>query len=240
LFTIRNFIFYVLITNNRQKQWFCHPQMADFKAWSHGVRRGNCPTQKANPRSFVSDGASSQYKNCKNFLNLCYHNEDFGIKAEWHFFATGGPVKCLVARASLQAITVNHVLCAKELFLWAKANISGIEMLFVSADEIERCGMVLKPCLDNTKTIPGTRSHHSFVPVSSNVLQMRRISAHQEGTSVKVACPTQTQQPFSFTPDQYVAAVYDRVWYLGSVVDVSHENEDVLMNFIMPLWARFM
>ena len=37
---------------------------------------------------YFSDGAASQYKNCKNFLNLCYHEEDFGVKAEWHFFAT--------------------------------------------------------------------------------------------------------------------------------------------------------
>ncbi len=82
----------------------------------------------------------------------------------------GGTVKRLVARASLQAITVNHIICAKELFLWAKAKISGIEMLFVSADEIEKCDMVLKPRLNAAKTIAGTSSHHSFVPVSSNVL----------------------------------------------------------------------
>jgi hypothetical protein len=30
---------------------------------------------------YLSDGASSQYKNCKNFLNLCYH-EDFHVAAE--------------------------------------------------------------------------------------------------------------------------------------------------------------
>ena len=38
---------------------------------------------------YFSDGASSQYKNCKNFANLCHHASDFnGILAEWHFFAT--------------------------------------------------------------------------------------------------------------------------------------------------------
>ena len=28
--------------SNRQKQRFCHPKMADLKAWSHGVRKANC------------------------------------------------------------------------------------------------------------------------------------------------------------------------------------------------------
>ena len=34
---------------------------------------------------YFSDGAASQYKNYKNFANLCHHEEDFGLKAEWHF-----------------------------------------------------------------------------------------------------------------------------------------------------------
>jgi len=61
---------------------------------------------------YFSDEAASQYKNCKNFLNLCHHKVDFGVDAEWHFFATshgkgpcdglGGTVKRLAARASLQ------------------------------------------------------------------------------------------------------------------------------------------
>ncbi len=37
---------------------------------------------------YFSDGAASQYKNRKNFSNLCQHDEDFGVAAEWHFFGT--------------------------------------------------------------------------------------------------------------------------------------------------------
>ena len=37
---------------------------------------------------YFSDGSAGQYKNLKNFLNLCLHDEDFDIPAEWHFFAT--------------------------------------------------------------------------------------------------------------------------------------------------------
>ena len=34
---------------------------------------------------YFSDGAASQYKNRTNFINLCNHEVDFGIQAEWHF-----------------------------------------------------------------------------------------------------------------------------------------------------------
>jgi len=33
---------------------------------------------------YYSDGAASQYKNYKNFANLCHHQIDHGLKAEWH------------------------------------------------------------------------------------------------------------------------------------------------------------
>ena len=75
---------------------------------------------KPNLIYYYSDGAASQYKNRLNFLNLCYHESDFGIKAEWHYFATshgksacdgvGGTVKRLAARASLQMIYNDQIM----------------------------------------------------------------------------------------------------------------------------------
>ena len=37
---------------------------------------------------YFSDGSAAQYKNRKNLINLGYHKEDFGMPADWHFFAT--------------------------------------------------------------------------------------------------------------------------------------------------------
>ena len=31
---------------------------------------------------YFSDGCAAQNKNCKNFLNSCLHNSDFGVKCE--------------------------------------------------------------------------------------------------------------------------------------------------------------
>jgi len=49
------------------------------------------PFADINKIKYFSDGAASQYKNRKNFGNLCSHcshEADFGINAEWHFSAT--------------------------------------------------------------------------------------------------------------------------------------------------------
>ena len=60
---------------------------------------------------YFSDGCSGHYKNYKNFQNLLYHFEDFGMFPEWHSFATshgknacdgiGGTIKRLAACTGL-------------------------------------------------------------------------------------------------------------------------------------------
>ena len=37
---------------------------------------------------YFSDGASSQYKNKKIVINVCHHENDFSLLAEWNFFAS--------------------------------------------------------------------------------------------------------------------------------------------------------
>ena len=71
-----------------------------------------CGENQLKKIKYFSNGVSSQYKNHENFHNLCLHESDFGIPAEWHFSATshgkgacdgiGRTVKRLAARASLQ------------------------------------------------------------------------------------------------------------------------------------------
>jgi len=61
---------------------------------------------------YFSDGCAAQYKNQKNFLNLCHHTTDFNVAAEWVFFAIGhgkppcdrigGTMKRTATKASLQ------------------------------------------------------------------------------------------------------------------------------------------
>ncbi|KAG8239007.1 hypothetical protein J437_LFUL005064 [Ladona fulva] len=92
-----------------------------------------------------SDGAPTHYKNLKNFIKICHHEEDFHISAEWHFFATAqgkGPcdgVHCmlrrLATRASLQHLREGHILTAKYLYEWAKSNIKAMSFSYFSNED---------------------------------------------------------------------------------------------------------
>ena len=132
---------------------------------------------------YFSDGAASQYKNRKNFVNLCNHETDFSVKAEWHFSATshgkgacdgvGGTVKRLASRASLQRPYDQQIMTPHQLFEWASNNIQGIVFQYCSCTEYEEVKDQLEARFQTSRTIPGTRKLHSFIPVSQESMQVR-------------------------------------------------------------------
>ena len=136
--------------------------------------------------SYFSNGAGLQYKNYKNFANLCHHVSDFQLAAEWKFFATlhgkspcdgiGGVIKCLVANASLQSL--KESICTPEkMFLWCKNNIKGIRFLYVSPDTEKYVSeLILEKRFESRSTVSGTGSYHMYVPTSVSTLEMQRVS----------------------------------------------------------------
>jgi hypothetical protein len=188
---------------------------------------------------YWSDGAASQYKNCKNLQNLVKHEDDFGITAEWHFFATshgkspcdgiGGTVKRLARAASLQATVTGHILMPYQLFQWAKAHVPGINFFYVDSNAVEHNFVhILEDRFRDLKTVPGTRTHHCF-RVANNELHMFRISSDTIGISTNP--PVQGR---NFKAGQYVAAMYDEDWYVGIIEEVCLDHNDALIKFMHP------
>ena len=109
-------------------------------------------TQKK--KIYFSDSCAAQYKNCKNFLNLCWHLIHLGVPAEWHFFATshgksagdgaGGTLKRLATRASLQHAYKDHILTAHQLYQFAVNNIKGMHFCFVELKEHDEEAKILE------------------------------------------------------------------------------------------------
>lgn len=139
---------------------------------------------------FFSDGAGSQYKNKKNFYNLCQFEKEYGLKAEWHFFATshgkspcdalGGAFKRNARKASLQRI-VNEITTAKQLYDWAQ-NIhnSIITYMFCSKEEYAAMKVQHERRYDNVKTIHGTQSYHFFKPIDDKTIETAKFSDSEE------------------------------------------------------------
>ena len=139
---------------------------------------------------YYSDGCSAQYKNYKNLMILCHHHKDFGLNADWTFFATshgkspcdgvGGTVKCLVSRASLQHPINNQILTAESFFEFCQENISGISFDYLTTDSLVSTRVFLNERFLKGNTIPGTRSFHYFTPLDEAAIGCKFVSCDSE------------------------------------------------------------
>lgn len=135
---------------------------------------------------FFSDGAGGQYKNRKNFYELCQYKANHGFDTEWHFFATshgkgpcdaiGGAFKRNATKASLQRPYENQITTAKELYDWAIESESNITFRLCTDKEYKRLERSLANKFKTVTQIKGTRNYHSFVPMGHNQIAARRFS----------------------------------------------------------------
>ena len=179
---------------------------------------------------YVSDGSSAQYKNYKNFANLTYHKQDFGIDAEWHFFATshgknacdgvGGSLKRLAAKASLQRPIEDQILTPLQFYRFCAANVTGIRSFFVSSEDITSIGKTLEDRFTKFGTVKGTRSNHCFIPTTQMTLNISRISGEVITCNNK-STDSRFQSIEQISAGSYYACTYEKEWYIGLAQDVS-------------------
>lgn len=191
---------------------------------------------------YFSDGAASQYKNKSNFLNLCHHEKDFGIKAEWNFFASshgknacdgvGGTVKRLAAFASLRMVYNDQIMTPRQLYDWAKDNIANISFLYSTTDEYEAEGKTLKSRFEAARTIKGTQQFHSYSPVNETTVLVKSYSFSEE-SSVEIVSADHTDDDLDINDIVgFVTCQYSDKWWLGCVLGI--EGDEVKISFLEP------
>lgn len=123
--------------------------------------------------------------------------KNYGIKAEWHFFATshgkgpcdgiGGTLKRLADEASLQRIYENQILTAKQVYDWAIGR-STESTMYYEYCAIEEFDNSTKAVASYWKVgrVPGTRDFHAFIPLDENTINCKFNSASEESQSFKL------------------------------------------------------
>lgn len=194
---------------------------------------------------YYSDGCAAQYKNCKNFTNLCYHVEDFGVQAEWHFFATshgksagdgaGGTLKRLASRASLQRLYSNHILTAKQLYDFAVSEVKGMHFGFATLTEHEQEAKLLEDRLKRSRTVPGTQKVHSVIPVSSTAVEVKPFSSSTVSRIERVSLDHQTVAALPTSAiGGYVTVAYDGCCWIGCVLSINSQDRNITVKFLHP------
>jgi hypothetical protein len=80
-----------------------------------------------------------------NFINFCYCKDDSGMDAKWHFFAmshgkgvcdeTGGTIKRLARKTSLQNPYVEEIMTPRQLYEWAVVKILSVTFEYCTVED---------------------------------------------------------------------------------------------------------
>ena len=73
----------------------------------------------------------------------------------------------------------------------------------------------------------GTRSHHCYKPISTNSLEIRRVSSDDIFSVVQLKKIAEVSSNDQFTP-----CVYDDECYIALIHEYSHENREVRVQFM--------
>jgi hypothetical protein len=146
-------------------------------------RRVKVPIKKV---YYMTDGCTSQYKNRYNFLNLLYHKRDFKVEAQWHFHPTAhgknlcdgiaGTVKRNAYRASHQRDALNQIDSPKKLYEFIVQSMPKIVCDFTTEKQHLAHNKMLERRFLGALPVTGSRSMHSFEPISQKVIRARAFS----------------------------------------------------------------
>ena len=114
----------------------------------------------------------------------------------------------------------NHIFMPVDLFDWASKNICNIDFIYINAEEItEHCQ---KNNLNERYELPkvekglGTRSHHCYKPISTNSLEIRRVSSDDIFSVVQFKKIAEVSYNDQFAPGKYITCVYDDECYIAN------------------------
>ena len=81
----------------------------------------------------------------------------------------------------------------------------------------------MNECYELAKVEKGqeTRSHHCYKPISTNSLEIRRVSSDDIFSLVQFKKIAEVSSSGQFTPEKYIACVYDDECYMAVIREYS-------------------
>ena len=120
----------------------------------------------------------------------------------------------------------------RQLFEWAVENIPATSFQYLTLDDYKREHTLLEQRFRQSRTIPGTRKLHSFVPLSRNKVSTKVYSF--SATSKEERVTVLENEVASEEIKGFVTCVYDKEWWVGFVLQVDEDSEQVNVSFLHP------
>lgn len=120
----------------------------------------------------------------------------------------------------------------RQLFDWASTSVPSVHFSYCTVEDYEREQQNLEQRFHISRTIPGTRKLHSFVPLSNNRVKVSRYSASDTSREERVTLRTNDIPPESIVG--FATCISDGHWWLACVIEVIQEDSQVELTFLHP------
>ena len=145
----------------------------------------------------------------------------------------GGTVKQLVSNVSLKRDLKYQILSLSDMFQFCKTSFQNIIFKFISKADVDNTRVILNERFEGITLIPGTGSFHEFSPINQYSIEMKRTSEDKEPSYVH-NFKNKTKQNYVVQVLDYLSCLYDNKWWVGIIINVDKEEEDVQVKFMHP------
>ena len=176
-------------------------------------------------------------------MNLCLHKQDFGLDAEWIFFATshgkwpgdriGGSVKCHDAKRSLPRPMNNQILVYKDMFNVCEEEMSKIKFFGISKETMNDVHKSLRNGFQGETLF----QVHKTAFTSYHYHHPKLHTSYQVKTSLMLVLMILIFPQLSncvISDQWHMTCLYNSFWWVGLVTQVDVEQGDVKVQLMFP------
>ncbi|KAK3910377.1 Leucine zipper transcription factor-like protein 1 [Frankliniella fusca] len=195
---------------------------------------------------YMSDGCAAQYKNKKSVANVWFHEKDFGVPAEWHYYATshgksacdglGGSVKHKARLHSLRASEPGEQITTPEaLYNFAKANMTGMDFVFVPSSAIQEHEKKMEIRFQTAINIDGIKSHHAIVPRRNQPSVMIKVTSNSDNYLEREISTKESKLEFNDVKGFVLFSCDKKSLHLGNVSSCFLPDETFSVQMLNPV-----
>ena len=142
----------------------------------------------------------------------------------------GGKVKQLVTQSRFRN---NHILSVDLMHDWYVNNIPGIIFIKITTDNVQNhiTRFSLEESYSSADSFQGSRIHHHFI-LKANGFEIRIISADKDASNISISKIQAPSNITNFMPEMYVACIYDDDWFVGHVIGISEQYNEIQVKFM--------
>ena len=132
----------------------------------------------------------------------------------------------------------NQILDYRAILKVCEEEMSKIKFFGISKETMDEVRKSLEERFSRGNTVPGTRSSHHFIPISSSKIA-HKLSSEDESHVGTHDFNLPTTFPLCHIRTMtYVACLCDSFWWVGLVTQVDAEKGDVKVQFLVPHGPR--